>query len=138
MKAGEATRHLNCCVDSRTSRRQITSNSAFWKCYLGNNAECGQFVLGQPENANNKKLRQRLPTVAELYPEIVNPKLDKRQTAPLQCGRSVGSAGTVRQPDTCIPGVGDARTIVSLWTTLVPWRFYQSFNGPHRGHSSKN
>jgi PRTRC genetic system ThiF family protein len=72
-------------VDSRKSRRQITSTSAFWNCHywldLGNNAECGQFVLGQPENAKNKKPR-RLPTVSELYPEIVNPKLDKKDKLP--------------------------------------------------------
>jgi PRTRC genetic system ThiF family protein len=81
----EETDILIGCVDSRKSRRQITSTSAFWNCHywldLGNNAECGQFVLGQPENAKNKKPR-RLPTVSELYPEIVNPKLDKKDKLP--------------------------------------------------------
>src|SRR5216684_1727561 len=42
------------CVDSRTARRKITSTSAYWNCHywldLGNNADSGQFVLGQPEN----------------------------------------------------------------------------------------
>jgi hypothetical protein len=28
-----------------------------------------QFVLGQPENARNKKSGLRLPTVGELFPE---------------------------------------------------------------------
>jgi PRTRC genetic system ThiF family protein len=82
----EETDILIGCVDSRKSRRQMTSTSAFWNCHywldLGNNAECGQFVLGQPENARNKKLRRRLPTVAELYPEIINPKLDKKDKVP--------------------------------------------------------
>jgi PRTRC genetic system ThiF family protein len=49
---------------------------------LGNNAECGQFVLGQPDNAKSKKLHLRLPTVAELYPEIIDPKLDKKDRLP--------------------------------------------------------
>jgi hypothetical protein len=49
---------------------------------LGNNAECGQFVLGQPENAKTKMPTLRSPTVAELYPEIVNPKLDRKDKLP--------------------------------------------------------
>lgn len=82
----EETDILIGCVDSRKSRRVLTSTSAYWNCHywldLGNNAECGQFVLGQPDNATNKKLALRLPTVAELYPEIVNPKLDKQDKLP--------------------------------------------------------
>jgi hypothetical protein len=42
---------------------------------LGNNADSGQFVLGQPENSKNKNGDLRLPTVAELFPELVEPKL---------------------------------------------------------------
>jgi PRTRC genetic system ThiF family protein len=82
----EETDVLIGCVDSRKSRRTITSTHAYWNCHywldLGNNAECGQFVLGQPENARNKKLNLRLPTVAELYPEIIDPKLDKKDKLP--------------------------------------------------------
>jgi PRTRC genetic system ThiF family protein len=44
---------------------------------LGNNAASGQFVLGQPNNAANRKKRDRLPTVAELYPEIVSSKREE-------------------------------------------------------------
>jgi PRTRC genetic system ThiF family protein len=82
----EETDILIGCVDSRKSRRILTSTSAYWNCYywldLGNNADCGQFVLGQPENAKNKKSTLRFPTVAELYPEIINPKLDKKDKLP--------------------------------------------------------
>lgn len=82
----EETDILIGCVDSRKSRRKITSTSAYWNCHywldLGNNAESGQFVLGQPENAKNKMPNLRLPTVAELYPEIINPKLDKKDKLP--------------------------------------------------------
>jgi hypothetical protein len=74
------------CVDSRKFRSTITSTNAYWNCYywldLGNDAECGQFVLGQPQNAGNKNLMSRLPTAAELYPEIVNPKLDRKDKLP--------------------------------------------------------
>lgn len=82
----EETDILIGCVDSRKSRRLLTSTRPYWNCHywldLGNNAESGQFVLGQPENAKNKKLMSRLPTVAELYPEILNPKLDKQDKLP--------------------------------------------------------
>ncbi len=74
------------CVDSRKSRRMITCTSAHANCHywldLGNNADSGQFVLGQPENGKNKKTYQRLPTVAELFPEIIDPKLDKKDKLP--------------------------------------------------------
>lgn len=82
----EETDILIGCVDSRKSRSLVTSTSTYWNCHywldLGNNAECGQFVLGQPANAKNKKLGLRLPTVAELYPEIIDPKLDKKDRLP--------------------------------------------------------
>ncbi|MBZ5490275.1 MAG: PRTRC system ThiF family protein [Acidobacteriia bacterium] len=82
----EETDILIGCVDSRKSRRILTSTSAYWNCCywldLGNNADCGQFVLGQPENARNKKVDVRLPTVGELFPEIIDPKLDKKDKLP--------------------------------------------------------
>jgi len=63
------------CVDTRKARRAIDvwvrkSRVLYW-LDLGNNASTGQFVLGQPNNALNRKRKNRLPTVAELYPEIL-------------------------------------------------------------------
>ncbi|MFZ1139511.1 MAG: hypothetical protein WAN76_10055, partial [Candidatus Sulfotelmatobacter sp.] len=49
---------------------------------LGNNADSGQFVLGQPENQRNKARDLRLPTASELFPELLNPKLDKKDRLP--------------------------------------------------------
>jgi len=73
-------------VDTRKSRRKIISTSAYENCHywldIGNNADSGQFVLGQPENFKNRKLPSRLLTVAELYPEIVDPKLDRKDKLP--------------------------------------------------------
>ena len=43
---------------------------------IGNNADSGQFVLGQPLNGRNRRKAQRLRTIAELFPEIVDPSLD--------------------------------------------------------------
>jgi len=74
------------CVDSRKARNMILGSPAYWNSHywldLGNNASTGQFVLGEPENRKNKKRHLRLPTVAELFPEIVDPKLDKKDKLP--------------------------------------------------------
>jgi len=43
---------------------------------IGNNASCGQTVLGEPWNWVNNRSATRLRTVAELFPEIVDPSLD--------------------------------------------------------------
>lgn len=83
---GHETDILIGCVDSRAARNAITRTHTFWNCFywldLGNNADSGQFVLGQPENARNKSLALRLPTAAELFPELVDPKLDRKDTLP--------------------------------------------------------
>src|SRR6266700_1197977 len=74
------------CVDSRKARSSIMASSAYWNSRywldIGNNADSGQFVLGQPDNRNARNSSPRLPTVADLFPEIVNPKLDKKDRLP--------------------------------------------------------
>ena len=72
------------CVDTRKARRAIDawvrkSRTLYW-LDLGNSASTGQFILGQPNNAANRKKKNRLPTVAELYPEILasDPKRDQQ------------------------------------------------------------
>jgi PRTRC genetic system ThiF family protein len=74
------------CVDTRSARYQITKSPLFKECVywldLGNTADGGQFVLGQPKNNRNRKTRGRLPTVAELFPEIVTPLLDNSDNLP--------------------------------------------------------
>jgi PRTRC genetic system ThiF family protein len=66
------------CVDTRAARslieRAVTKSSAmvaYW-LDLGNNASSGQFVLGQPLNQRNRHKANRLRTVSELYPEIID------------------------------------------------------------------
>jgi PRTRC genetic system ThiF family protein len=64
------------CVDTRKARR--ATNRWVLRCRvlywldLCNNAVSGQFVLGQPKNSANRKKKDRLLTVAKLYPEIVS------------------------------------------------------------------
>ena len=69
---------LIACVDTRAARsiieRALTktrNRTAYW-LDLGNNAASGQFVLGQPSNARNRRKAGRLRTVSELYPEIID------------------------------------------------------------------
>ena len=46
------------CVDSRAARLAISRTQTYWNCRywldVGNNADSGQFVLGQPENCKNQ------------------------------------------------------------------------------------
>jgi PRTRC genetic system ThiF family protein len=66
------------CVDTRTSRKMIhdlvTLKSFMTGLWLdiGNDTDSGQFVLGQPLNGRNKPSAERLRTVAELYPEVID------------------------------------------------------------------
>jgi PRTRC genetic system ThiF family protein len=66
------------CVDTRAARRAIEEsftralkNTCYW-LDLGNSAASGQYVLGQPLNARNRRKAERLRTVSELYPEILD------------------------------------------------------------------
>jgi PRTRC genetic system ThiF family protein len=69
------------CVDTRAARaviRDATGNFSsvdYW-LDIGNNADSGQFILGEPLNQINRRARTRLRTVAEWFPEIVDPSLD--------------------------------------------------------------
>jgi PRTRC genetic system ThiF family protein len=69
------------CVDTRSARATIAqcaedcSEVNYW-LDLGNNADSGQFVLGEPMNRRNRRHRLRLRTVSEPFPEIIQGGLD--------------------------------------------------------------
>jgi PRTRC genetic system ThiF family protein len=69
------------CVDTRAARATIRdavgnrSTVSYW-LDSGNNADSGQFILGEPLNERNRRARLRLRTTVELYPEICDPSLD--------------------------------------------------------------
>ena len=77
------------CVDSRRSRKEIMvsvegkfSGTDYW-LDIGNKAADGQVVLGEPRKLNcKKKCSARLPTVAELFPEIIDESLDGKDNGP--------------------------------------------------------
>jgi len=69
------------CVDTRAARAAIRDAVSNWSTVsysldLGNNADSGQFILGEPLNERNRRARLRLRTAGELFPEIVDPNLD--------------------------------------------------------------
>jgi PRTRC genetic system ThiF family protein len=65
------------CVDTRSARADISSlvggnaTVTYW-LDLGNGADGGQFVLGQPWNRRNPRRADRLRTASELFPEITD------------------------------------------------------------------
>lgn len=73
------------CVDTRSARAEIQTlvggkaGVAYW-LDLGNGADGGQFVLGQPKNRRNPRRAARLRTVSELFPEIADPSLGEDAT----------------------------------------------------------
>ena len=114
----------------------MTRTQTYWNCHywldLGNNADSGQFVLGQPENQRNKALDLRLPTVPELFPELINAKLDKKDRLP-PC--SALEALERQEPfvnqDARLPSAGNAGAALPIWAAFVPRRVRESANGPH-------
>jgi len=70
------------CVDTRKGRGAIAKCAEDWSQIdywldLGNNADSGQFVLGEPLNQRNRRHRLRLRTVSELFPEVIEGDLDE-------------------------------------------------------------
>ena len=69
------------CVDTGAARAIIAQSTGgrsgvgYW-LDIGNNASSGQFILGEPRNARNKRSRTRLRTVAELFSEVTDLALD--------------------------------------------------------------
>jgi PRTRC genetic system ThiF family protein len=69
------------CVDTRAARAAIAKCVEDWSevnywLDLGNNANGGQFVLGEPLNRRNRRKKLRLRTVSELFPEVIRAELD--------------------------------------------------------------
>jgi PRTRC genetic system ThiF family protein len=68
------------CVDTRAARRvihdRVDNSPAIYWLDLGNTDQKGQYILGQPRTSPNRLEAQRLPMVAELYPDMIDPSLD--------------------------------------------------------------
>ena len=74
------------CVDTRSARADISSlvggnaTVTYW-LDLGNGADGGQFVLGQPWNRRNPRRADRLRTASELFPEITDTMLGEDEAS---------------------------------------------------------
>ena len=76
------------CVDTRAARATVariarlkTQRFHYW-LDVGNTADAGQFVLGEPLRPNRKERTTRLPCVDELFPQITKASLDRRDPLP--------------------------------------------------------
>lgn len=72
------------CVDTRKARAAILKackKGAYW-LDCGNNVDSGQVVLGQVAGSAAHKSSERLPTVADLFPELVDPTKDSADDGP--------------------------------------------------------
>lgn len=93
---GEATLVVS-CVDSRSARRGLHSSTR-GACYwldLGNTESTAQVVLGNPEGLSWDETRYgpRLPVVADLYPEILDPSIADDNTPSCSVRMSLASQG---------------------------------------------
>lgn len=75
------TRRARAIIRDNVSRRARQKRSLYW-LDLGNSAASGQFILGQPTYDIESMSPDRLPTVAELYPETVDVQGDRGDDAP--------------------------------------------------------
>jgi PRTRC genetic system ThiF family protein len=69
------------CVDTRATRAAVRDAVGNWSTVsywldLGNNADSGQFILGEPLNERNRRAKLRPRSAPELFPEIADPNLD--------------------------------------------------------------
>jgi hypothetical protein len=67
--------------EPQLDRTPAYGNRHYW-LDIGDNADGGQFVLGRPNNRHARSKDPRLPTVADLFPEIVNAPMDKKDRLP--------------------------------------------------------
>jgi PRTRC genetic system ThiF family protein len=89
------------CVDTRTARAtlakvtRLKSRKYVYWLDTGNSAASGQFVMGEPLRPNRKDRSTRLPCVDELFPQMIQASLDKRDPLP---GCSAAAALIKQEP----------------------------------------
>ena len=74
------------CVDTRAARKAIVDAIGSGSTYYldcGNDTDRGQVILGQMmPPGSRRKSRERLPHVADLFPDLVDPSLDAADETP--------------------------------------------------------
>ncbi|WER50741.1 PRTRC system ThiF family protein [Cupriavidus sp. WKF15] len=99
------------CVDTRAARKAILGSmqrgTGGYYLDCGNESDSGQVILGQVRG----KAAERLPHVGDLFPELLNPKGDKADTAP-----SCSMADALRKQSLVINQAIAVQAYNLLWT----------------------
>jgi PRTRC genetic system ThiF family protein len=103
------------CVDTRVARKAIVDAIGSGSTYYldcGNDTDRGQVILGQmmPPGARRKS-RERLPHVADLFPDLVDPSLDAADETP-----SCSMADALRKQSLVINSAIAVQAFNLLWT----------------------
>jgi sulfur-carrier protein adenylyltransferase/sulfurtransferase len=103
------------CVDTRAARRAIVraaESSGVYYLDCGNDTDRGQVVLGQVcSKSYAKKHPERPPHVGELFPELINAKLDAKDDTP-----SCSMAEALRKQSLVINQAIAVQAFNMLWT----------------------
>ncbi|MGV3720870.1 MAG: PRTRC system ThiF family protein [Actinomycetota bacterium] len=120
------------CVDTAKARREIHTAIAskqyrganwtplYW-LDLGNRQVDGQVVLGQPQDAINRPIAGRLPTVTDLFPELLD------ETIPEDNRPSCSLAEALESQDLFI------NDHVSRWALQLLWTLFRKGRIRHHG-----
>ena len=118
-KTGATTNFVISCVDTRSARKEIYADiqnrSSYW-LDLGNGNHSGQAVLGNSDYATRRPSERKkytlLPTVADLFPEILDDQLPE-DDAP-----SCSLAEALHKQDLMVNQVVATHALELLWQLL--------------------
>jgi PRTRC genetic system ThiF family protein len=104
------------CVDSRKARAAIIGSIQKSLAYYidsGNGQNSGQVIIGELGSQATMKRHDRLPTVADLFPEMVDASLDDKDEQP-----SCSMAEALKKQSLVINTVMAAEIFNLLWTLI--------------------
>lgn len=105
------------CVDTRKARAailgSISESSHTYYVDSGNAENSGQVVIGEIGNKSIMNNPDRLPSVADLFPEMVNPELDSKDDRP-----SCSVAESLKKQSLVINTAMATEVFNILWTLL--------------------
>jgi PRTRC genetic system ThiF family protein len=101
------------CVDNRLARRVISHWHGYGRYWLdlGNGNDTGQVILGEAKRYQNKEDPMRLPTVAELFPDMIDASKDKKSDNEPSCSL----AGALKKQDLFINQTVSTFALNLLW-----------------------
>ncbi len=120
------------CVDTRAARAAIAKCAGDWSevdywLDLGNNADSGQFVLGEPRNRRNRRRGLRLRTVSELFPEVIEGEFDRDNLPSCSAIEALDRQQPFVNPALANHALGPACSAVSIRDDLLSRRIRQYF-----------